>query len=145
MSNQRHQRYRLEPEVQNPERLKNEQCIRLCNATFYAYHGVLTNEQASGGKFEVDVEMFGDFSKAAQSDRLRDAVDYEKVYNFIKSFVVEKRYYLLESLGTKIADNILENFTELNRVIVRVRKNTPQVGGVVDFVEFETQKVRNRL
>ncbi len=119
-----------------------EQCIRLNNATFYAYHGVLTNEQASGGKFEVDVEMFGDFSKASQSDKLKDAVDYEKVYRFIKELVIEKRFYLIESLGTQIAESILKNFLLLNRIIVRVRKHTPQVGGVVDFVEFETERTR---
>jgi dihydroneopterin aldolase len=120
-----------------------EQCIRLRNATFYAYHGVLTNEQASGGKFEVDVDMFGDFSVAAKSDHLKDAVDYEKVYHCIKKLVVEKRFYLLESLGTQIAITILESFSELSRVIVRVRKHAPQVGGVVDFVEFETEKSRS--
>ena len=119
-----------------------EQCIRLHNATFYAYHGVLTNEQASGGKFEVDVEMFGDFSTAAQSDRLKDAVDYEKVYQSIKELVIEKRFFLIESLGTQIALKILTDFSELSRVVVRVRKHTPQVGGVVDFVEFETEKAR---
>ncbi len=121
-----------------------EQCIRLRNATFYAYHGVLTNEQASGGKFEVDVDMFGDFSPAAASDRLKDAVDYEKVYQFIKKLVIDKRFYLIESLGTQIALQILENFSELSRVVVKVRKHTPQVGGVVDFVEFETEKARIR-
>ncbi|MCL5267258.1 MAG: dihydroneopterin aldolase [Bacteroidetes bacterium] len=119
-----------------------DQCIRLNNATFYAYHGVLTNEQVSGGKFEVDVEMFGDFSRAAQSDRLKETVDYQKVYRSIKELVIEKRFYLIESLGTQIAESILNNFSLLNRVVVRVRKHTPQVGGVVDFVEFETERVR---
>lgn len=119
-----------------------QQCIRLNNATFYAYHGVLTNEQASGGKFEVDVEMYGDFSRASLSDRLKDAVDYERVYRSIKELVTEKRFYLIESLGDQIADSILVNFVSVDRVIVRVRKHTPQVGGVVDSVEFETDKAR---
>ncbi len=119
-----------------------EQCIRLNNATFYAYHGVLTNEQASGGKFEVDVALFGDFSGAAQSDRLKDAVDYQKVYRSIKELVIEKRFYLIESLGTQIAESILTRFPLLSRVVVKVRKHTPQVGGVVDYVEFETERVR---
>lgn len=119
-----------------------EQCIRLVNATFYAYHGVLTNEQESGGKFEVDVDMFGDFSTASASDRLKDAVDYERVYRSIKELVIEKRFYLIESLGAEIASSILERFMSLNRVVVRVRKRSPQVGGVVDFVEFVTEKSR---
>lgn len=119
-----------------------EQCIRLNNATFYAYHGVLTNEQVSGGKFEVDVALFGDFSAAAESDRLKDAVDYQKVYKSIKELVIEKRFYLIESLGGQIADSILTKFPLLSRVVVKVRKHTPQVGGVVDYVEFETERVR---
>jgi dihydroneopterin aldolase len=119
-----------------------DQRIRLNNASFYAYHGVLTNEQASGGKFEVDVDMFGDFSKACQSDRLKDTVDYERVYQSIKELVVEKRFYLIESLGAQIADALLGKFSQLNSVVVRVRKHTPQVGGVVDFVEFETERSR---
>ncbi len=122
----------------------NEQCIRLHNATFYAYHGVLSNEQASGGKFEVDVEMYGDFSGAAESDRLKDAVDYQRVYKSIRELVTEKRFYLIESLGTRIAESIITNFLQLSRVVVRVRKHTPQVGGVVDSVEFETERVREQ-
>ncbi|MCL4540424.1 MAG: dihydroneopterin aldolase [Bacteroidetes bacterium] len=119
-----------------------EQRIRLSNATFYAYHGVLTNEQESGGKFEVDVDMYGDFSKGSQSDRLKDTVDYERVYQSIRELVMDKRYYLIESLGAQIADSILQRFSTLSRVVVRVRKRSPQVGGVVDFVEFETERSR---
>ncbi len=119
-----------------------QQCVRLNNATFYAYHGVLTNEQASGGKFEVDVDMFGDFSKASASDRLKDTVDYEKVYQSIKGLVVEKRFYLIESLGAQIASTILQKFECLDHVVVKVRKRSPQVGGVVDFVEFVTEESR---
>ncbi len=119
-----------------------EERIRLSNATFYAYHGVLTNEQASGGKFEVDVDMYGDFSKGSESDRLKDTVDYERVYQSIKELVIDKRFYLVESLGAKIAESILERFLLLDRVVVRVRKRSPQVGGVVDYVEFETERHR---
>lgn len=86
--------------------------------------------------------MFGDFSRASETDRLKETVDYEKVYRSIKELVVEKRFYLIESLGAQIAGSILEKFSLLNRVVVRVRKHTPQVGGVVDFVEFETEKSR---
>ncbi len=86
--------------------------------------------------------MFGDFTQAALSDRLKETVDYQKVYKSIKELVIEKRFYLIESLGTQIADSILDNFSLLNRVVVKVRKHTPQVGGVVDFVEFETERVR---
>ena len=41
--------------------------IRICNAVFYAYHGVMEDEQNLGGKFECDVEMKCDFAAAAES------------------------------------------------------------------------------
>ena len=34
--------------------------IRIHNAVFYAYHGVLTDEQNLGGKFDVDVDLHCD-------------------------------------------------------------------------------------
>ncbi|MGC8595603.1 MAG: dihydroneopterin aldolase [Candidatus Kryptoniota bacterium] len=119
-----------------------QQVIRLKNATFYAYHGVLSNEQISGGKFEVDVDLYGDYSRAAQTDKLRDTVNYEEIFKSIEDLVTGKRYYLIESLGAHIAEKIIEKYTLVNRVVVRVRKHHPQIGGVVDFVEFETEKAR---
>ncbi len=44
--------------------------IRIKNAVFYAYHGVMEDEQNLGGKFECDVEMYCDFAAAAESDSL---------------------------------------------------------------------------
>ena len=49
------------------------------NATFYAYHGVASDEQNLGGKFEIDVEP-ADLSSAPENDDLQRTVDYEKVY-----------------------------------------------------------------
>jgi len=52
--------------------------IRVKNAVFYAYHGVMEDEQNLGGKFECDVEMRCDFAAAVRSDSLAMTVDYEK-------------------------------------------------------------------
>ncbi len=57
--------------------------IRIKKATFYGYHGVLSEEQSVGGKFEADVDIYTDFSKAAEKDSLNQTVDYEKVYKFM--------------------------------------------------------------
>ena len=40
--------------------------IRIKNATFYAYHGVMADEQNLGGKFEVDVEMQKEIDKVTE-------------------------------------------------------------------------------
>jgi dihydroneopterin aldolase len=61
--------------------------MRIKNAIFYAYHGAMVDEQNLGGKYEVDVDMFYDFSAAAESDSLKKTVDYEKVYAFIQTTI----------------------------------------------------------
>ena len=116
--------------------------IRVKNAVFYAYHGVMEDEQNLGGKFECDVEMRCDFAAAAQSDSLTMTVDYEKVYSFIQSTVLEKRYYLLEALAHTIAMGLLRAFPMIEGVTVRVRKPHPPVKGVVDYVEVEVTRSR---
>ncbi len=116
--------------------------IRLHNAVFYAYHGVLTDEQNLGGKFEVDVELHCDFSKGAQSDRLEDTVNYERVYDSIRTIVLEKKHLLLESLSSTIGKTILEKFSLVQEVIVRVRKPGAPVKGVIDYVEVEITESR---
>ncbi|MCI0708480.1 MAG: dihydroneopterin aldolase [Ignavibacteriae bacterium] len=116
--------------------------IRLHNAVFYAYHGVLTDEQNLGGKFEVDVELHCDLSKGAKSDNLRDTVDYQKVYACIRDLVLGKKYYLLEALANTIAQGILKQFKQVQNAVVRVRKPGAPIRGVIDFVEVELQRSR---
>lgn len=116
--------------------------IRLRNAVFYAYHGALSDEQNLGGKFEVDVDLYCNLSRAAASDSLRQTVDYERVYDCIKGLVLGKKYYLIEALAQTIAYGILKNFKAVQRVIVRVRKPGAPVKGVIDHVEVEISHTR---
>ena len=111
--------------------------IRLHNAVFYAYHGVLTDEQNLGGKFEVDVDLHCDLSKGTKSDHLSDTVNYERVYDCIRTLVLEKKHFLLESLANSIGQGILKNFSKVRSVTVRVRKPGAPVHGVIDHVEVE--------
>jgi dihydroneopterin aldolase len=116
--------------------------IRIKNAVFYAYHGVGKDEQNLGGKFEVDVDLKTDFSAAVKSDSLRQTINYEEVYSLVKTLVNEKKYYLIETLAETIADGVIEKFSNVNEVSVRLRKPHPPVKGVVDYVEVEV--TRNR-
>jgi dihydroneopterin aldolase len=118
--------------------------IRLHNAVFYAYHGVLNDEQNLGGKFHVDVDLYCDLSRGAKSDHLKDTVNYERVYDFVRSIVMEKKFFLLEALAHSIGIGILKEFRNVERVTVRVRKPGAPIKGVVDYVEVERTEVRRR-
>lgn len=114
--------------------------IRIKRAQFYAYHGALEEEQSIGGKFEADVDIYTSFSEASKDDNLHKTINYVAVYKFIKELVHEKKYSLIETLATVIADRILEKYPSILKVAVRVRKNTVPIGGVIDCVEAEVIK-----
>lgn len=116
--------------------------IRLHNAVFYAYHGVLTDEQNLGGKFEVDVDLHCDLARGVKSDNLKDTVNYERVYDCIRTLVLDKNHFLLESLASSIGKGILKNFSKVNSVTIRVRKPGAPVKGVIDYVEVELIETR---
>ena len=117
--------------------------VRIKNAVFYAYHGALKEEQFIGGKFEADVDMFFNFSQAAANDDLKKTINYDEVYKFINKMIHEKKYYLIETIATIIADNLLTAFPILDKVKVKVRKNNVPVGGIIEYVEAEVEKRKN--
>lgn len=123
--------------------MANYTIIRIINASFYAHHGVLDNERTNGGLFEIDTELTCDISDAEKEDNLQKTLDYEKLYAFIKEIVSGKRFFLIESLASRIASNIISNFPMVQKVTVKVRKPSPQLGGVVEHVEVEHTEKRS--
>jgi len=122
--------------------MHSQDIIRIKNASFYAYHGVASDEQNLGGKFEVDLEISSDLSAARESDSLKRTVDYEAVYAFVHKTVTGKKYFLLEALANTIAVGLLKEFSPIRSVKVTVRKPHPPVKGVVDYVEVEVTEHR---
>ncbi len=123
--------------------MKKLDIIRLHNAVFYAYHGVMSDEQNLGGKFEVDVELHCDLSGAKEKDNLLQTVNYEKVYGVMKQTVVGKKYFLIEALAHTIATSILKEFPEVQKATIRIRKPGAAVHGIIDHVEVEIESARD--
>lgn len=121
----------------------NYTVIRISNAKFYAHHGVLDAERTSGGLFEIDAEMTCDVTEAESEDNLKKTLDYEQLYKFIRDIVSEKKFYLIEALAYNIAIRIIENFSVVQKVTIKVRKPSPPLGGLVDYVEVEHSEYRH--
>jgi dihydroneopterin aldolase len=117
--------------------------IRIKNAVFYAYHGAMKEEQSIGGRYEADVELYTDFTEAAETDNLRHTINYHNVYKYINKKVNEKKYYLIETIAMVIADGLLKDYSALQKVSVKIRKSNVPIGGVIDFVEAEVIKERD--
>jgi len=109
--------------------------VRLVNAVFYGHHGVMQEEHKVGGRYEVDVGVDLDFEDAALHDDLDRTVDYERVYEFVRTLVTENNFYLIEKLAYRIAHQVLEAYPSVEGVEVTVRKPNPPVGGPCDRAE----------
>ena len=108
--------------------------IRINNAQFFAYHGVLEYERKYGNQFEVDIEMECDLSGI--SDDLNETVDYLSVYNEVKKNFESRTSNLIETANREIGELILEKFPKVMRVTVSIRKpNAPL--GIIESVEIE--------
>lgn len=110
--------------------------LTLKNMVFYGYHGVYSAEKELGQRIEVDVELVMDFSNAGRNDDYEQTINYVDVYTIVKDIVEEGRYNLIEAIGTAIINQIADSFN-MERIVVRVRKPHPPVGGCMDAVEFE--------
>ncbi len=113
--------------------------IRVSNMVFYAYHGTSPAERKTGNRFEVDVEVHADLSKAGKSDKLADTISYTKIYHLTDELFTGKKYNLIERVGYLLADRILEEFNP-DKVIIRIRKKIPPIPGNLDHIELEIEK-----
>ena len=115
--------------------------IRIHNMSFYGFHGVSAAEKETGRRFEVDCELHVDFEAAASSDKLKDTVNYAKVYEQGEHVITKKRYALLESIAADICGQLIE-FKAVQKAVVRVRKKMPPIAGNLDHIEVELERNR---
>ena len=113
--------------------------ITLKNMVFFGYHGAMEEERELGGRFEVDIDLMGDFSAPATTDDLADAVDYQKAYFLIRGIIEGSKYHLIEKIAGDVAEEILSTFN-VEKVNVRLRKRNVPIGGVIDYVEVELSR-----
>jgi len=69
----------------------------------------------------IDLDMASDVRKAAQSDDIKDAVDYKAVSKRLIEFVGQSEFQLVETLAEKVADIVINEFS-VPWVRVRINK-----------------------
>lgn len=109
---------------------------------FYAHHGYYQAERELGQKFEVDVELECDVSKAIQTDSLHDTMNYRDIFTRVSEIFNSYKFTLLETLADKIAHDILKQFP-IHSVRIRVRKPQVSLNGFLDNVEVEIYRTQN--
>ena len=112
--------------------------INLNNLEFMACHGVLAEEKLTPQKFIVDVKIETDkIIEAAQTDDIKDALNYVEIYEIIREIMMENSYDLIETIAKEISENIISHDASCISVDTKVTKVNPPIEGFKGTVSCE--------
>ena len=114
--------------------------IALEGMEFYSYHGYYDEEQRFGGKYLVDIYLTTDLdSLMDMSDNLEETINYERVYGICKEIMGIKTR-LIETIGYRIMERVLQLSVRIQKVRIRVSKLNPPLLGKVNRTYIEVEK-----
>jgi dihydroneopterin aldolase len=115
--------------------------ILLEDIEIYAFHGVMPEENKTGSRFLINLELELDLGRASQSDDLADTFNYHTAF-----LIVEEEFNtnskLLEHVGNRIIRRLFETSGKIQQVKIRVSKMNPPFGGNVKAVSIEMERKR---
>jgi 7,8-dihydroneopterin aldolase/epimerase/oxygenase len=115
--------------------------ILLSGVQVYAYGGVTAEEQRTGQRYSVDIELRLDLSRAAERDELGSTVSYAEVHDVVVASIRESPFALIEAAATRLTSRILDAFP-VDGVTVRLTKLLPPIDGIVAGAGVEISRDR---
>ena len=103
---------------------------------FYAFHGVLPQENLVGAYYYVDLKLKTDFTHAAETDELEGPVSYADIFTVVKEEMAITSK-LLEHVCQRIASRILEDFPAIEAIDIRLYKENPPMGACAQNIGVE--------
>ncbi|AOZ92788.1 dihydroneopterin aldolase [Paenibacillus crassostreae] len=92
---------------------------------YYGYHGVFAEERKLGQRYYIDLELEMDLREAGEQDDLSKTVNYAEIHELVKDIVENKSFKLIEALGEVIASSLLDTYTSIYALTVKVTKPHP--------------------
>jgi dihydroneopterin aldolase len=118
-------------------KMQGEITIELKKLHFFAYHGLYAEERKTGNEFEVNLAI--SFIPADKITALDETVNYEELYQLVKS-EMQKPRDLLETLAMEITQAIHLSFSRVKKIEISIAKlQVPIIGftGTVDVKYFK--------
>jgi dihydroneopterin aldolase len=116
--------------------------ISLIGIQGLGFHGVFPDERSNGQTFIVDAYLSIDLRKAGASDDLTATVNYAQVADLILTEITGSPVSLLETLATRISNNILAKFPLVNGVKIVVHKPEAPITVAFKDVSVTIERVR---
>ena len=115
--------------------------IRMEGMKFYAFHGVMPQENVVGSYFYIDLKLKTDFTRAAETDELEGTVSYADISTIVKE-EMETPSKLLEHVCQRIAQRIFTDFPTIEAIDIRLNKENPPMGACAKNIGVEVHYVR---
>lgn len=116
--------------------------IVLSRMEYYGYHGVFEEERKLGQRFLVDLELELDLREAGMADDLAKTVNYAEIHELVKGIVEKKSFKLIEALAEHIASSVLDTYTMVDALTVRLTKPHPPFD--IHFAGVTVELLRSR-
>lgn len=115
--------------------------IILKNIRVFTNHGCLTEEEHIGSDYRVDLKVSLDLEKSIKSDSLADTANYVHLNQIVKEEMAI-RSKLLESVAGRISDRIFKELASMERIVLKISKLNPPIGGDVKAVSIKIKRKR---
>ena len=114
--------------------------IQIKNLEIYAKHGVFPEENVLGQKFVISAVLYTDTREAGKSDDLTKSIHYGEVSHFIRRFVEEHTWKLLETVAERLTEALLLETPGLEKVCLEIQKPWAPIGLPLETVSVEIER-----
>ena len=115
--------------------------IRMKGMKFYAFHGVLPQENLVGAYYYIDLKLKTDFTRAAETDELEGTINYADIHAAVKEEMASPSQ-LLEHVCQRIARRLFQDFPTIEAIDLRLSKENPPMGACAESIGVEAHYVR---
>ena len=110
--------------------------IKMEGMKFYAFHGVLPQENQVGAYFYIDLKLKTNFIHAAETDELEGTISYADVHTIVKEKMAIPSN-LLEHVCHRIAKSLFLHFPSIESIDISLYKENPPMGACVKKIGVE--------
>lgn len=116
--------------------------ISIKGLKLFAYHGVNPEEKENGQNFVIDLDYYVNIAMACQMDTLDDTVSYAKVVKTIRRVFTAEKYDLIERAAQVIADAVFDEFEDIFKVEITLKKPEAPISAEFDYVAVSITRER---
>lgn len=114
--------------------------IKIKDLEIYGHHGVYKEENVLGQKFLISADLYTDTRKAGQRDDINCSINYADVSHFVKQFMNQHTYKLIEAAAENMAEQILLHFPLVKKIRLEVKKPWAPILLPLDTVSVEIER-----